>query len=181
MSLIQHTRHKCFISYHHADEDEVRRFITDFDHDQDILITRGIGAGMSGDIINSTNEAYIKSRIRELYLRDTSVTIVLIGRNTWSRKFVDWEVAASLRNTPTSNRNGLLAITLPSTSDYADKRLPARLEDNVNREYGYARWWRYPSSPSSLGRMIEEAFQAREALGVLADNSRPLLRRNLSA
>jgi molybdopterin biosynthesis enzyme len=32
------TRHKCFISYHHDDEDEVEEFIEEFDNTHDLLI-----------------------------------------------------------------------------------------------------------------------------------------------
>lgn len=183
MELGQHTRRKCFISYHHDDEYEVQQFIQDFDHDQDVLIARGIGASMAGDIINSTNEDYIKARIREKYLRDTTVTIVLVGRCTWARKFVDWEVAASLRNTSTASRSGLLAITLPSAADYYDKKLPARVRDNimgVSGADGYARWWKYPSSASSLANLIETAYDARSSRAHLVDNNRDLRSYNSS-
>lgn len=179
MSLLaSRTRRKCFISYHHADEAEVERFIQTFDHDRDVLIARGIGASMSGDIINSTNEDYIKSQIRERYLRDTTVTIVLVGRETWGRKFVDWEVGASLRNTTTASASGLLAITLPSTADYSGKKLPARVEDNVNGGTGYAKWWTYPTSGASLADLIETAYAARTERAEQRSNSRPLRMRN---
>lgn len=179
MSLLaSRTRRKCFISYHHADEAEVERFIQTFDHDRDVLIARGIGASMSGDIINSTNEDYIKSRIRERYLRDTTVTLVLVGRETWGRKFVDWEVGASLRNTTTASASGLLAITLPSAADYSGKKLPARVEDNVNGETGYARWWKYPASGEALADLIETAYAARTEKAEQRSNSRPLRMRN---
>lgn len=179
MSLLaSRTRRKCFISYHHADEAEVERFIQTFDHDRDVLIARGIGASMSGDIINSTNEVYIKSQIRERYLRDTTVTIVLVGRETWGRKFVDWEVGASLRNTTTASASGLLAITLPSAADYFGKKLPARVEDNVNGETGYAKWWKYPTSGAALADLIETAYAARTERAEQRSNSRPLRMRN---
>ena len=45
--LANKTRRKCFISYHHDDECEVEQFIGDFDHTQDVLIARGVGASMS--------------------------------------------------------------------------------------------------------------------------------------
>jgi len=180
MGLGDHTRRKCFISYHHDDEDEVRQFIQDFDHDQDVLIARGIGASMAGDIINSSNEDYIKAKIREKYLRDTTVTIVLVGTCTWARKFVDWEVAASLRNTLTTSRSGLLAITLPSASDPDDKQLPARVADNVDSENGYARWWKYPTDASSLARLIEIAYEARNTRAHLVENTRDLRSYNSS-
>lgn len=174
MALGSQTRRKCFISYHHDDESEVQKFIQDFDHDQDVLIARGIGASMSGDIINSNNEDYIKARIRENYLRDTTVTIVLVGKCTWARKFVDWEVAASLRNTATSSRSGLLAITLPSAAEYHGKTLPERVADNVDGEVGYARWWKYPASSMSLAHLIETAYDARTSKSHLVDNARSL-------
>lgn len=60
-TLATKTRRKCFISYHHADEIEVAQFIQTFDHNQDVLIARGIGASMSGDIINSSDRDYIMS------------------------------------------------------------------------------------------------------------------------
>lgn len=176
--LANKTRRKCFISYHHDDECEVEQFIGDFDHTQDVLIARGVGASMSGDIINSTNDDYIKARIREKYLRDATVTIVLVGKCTWTRKFVDWEVAASLRNTATACRSGLMAITLPSAAGYSDRQLPARVSDNVDS--GYAHWWKYPSSANHLAEMIETAYEDRSAKDYLVDNSRPLRSYNSS-
>jgi hypothetical protein len=178
MQLAAYTRRKCFISYHHHDEREVQDFIQAFDHDRDILISRGIGASMAGDIINSNNSDYIMRRVREDYLRDSTVTIVMVGSNTWGRKFVDWEIAASLRNTALSNRNGLMAITLPSVAGAADRQLPARVDDNVNGEHGYARWWKYPTSPFGLAERIEQAYQARTSRSHLVVNTRVLRLQN---
>ena len=178
MTLATKTRRKCFISYHHADEIEVAQFIQTFDHNQDVLIARGIGANMSGDIINSTNDDYIMRKIRENYLRDTSVTIVMIGKETWKRKFVDWEIAASLSNTAQIVASGLTAITLPSAADYYDKRLPDRLNDNWNEGNGYATWWKYPSSADGLAEIIETAHSDRSLKANLINNRRSLRQRN---
>lgn len=174
MSLANCTRRKCFISYHHDDESEVQRFIQEFDDSNDVFIARGIGAGMAGDVIKSNGDDYIMRRIRELYLRDTTVTIVMVGRRTWTRKFVDWEIAASLRDTPNVKRSGLMAIVLPSAAMYSDWKLPERVQDNVNGENGYARCWKYPSSASSLARFIEIAYDARAAKNNLVKNTRAL-------
>lgn len=174
MPLREFTRRKCFISYHHDDETEVQEFISEFDHEHDVLIARGIGASMSGDIINSADRDYIMGRIREKYLRDTSVTIVMLGQCTWARKFVDWEIAASLRNTGAYSRNGLMAITLPSYANTPGRELPARVNDNFDGEAGYARWWKYPTSTSGLASMIETAYTYRTERSHLVDNTRKL-------
>ena len=66
---------------------------------------------MSDDVIESTDTDYVMRRIRELYLQDSTVTIVLIGKCTWARRFVDWEIQASLRQSESGPaHNGLVAI-----------------------------------------------------------------------
>lgn len=125
-------RRKCFVSYHAQDGDEVRDFIDDFDEGRDVLITRGIT--MPDDIIESDDPDYVMRQIRERFLQDSTVTIVLIGRCTWARKFVDWEVQASLRRRAQGPPpNGLLAILLDPAQTRG--RLPDRVR--LNTESGY--------------------------------------------
>lgn len=89
-------------------------FVAAFDHAADGFIARGIGAGMAGDIVDSTDTDYVMTRIRQDYLRDSSITLVLIGNCTWSRRYVDWELQASLRGGSTVTPNGVLGIKLPA-------------------------------------------------------------------
>ena len=107
-------RHKVFISYHHDDQDEVEQFVETFDHERKVFIARALGIGMEQDIIDSDDTDYVMRRIRELYLGDSTVTILLIGKCTWARRYVDWEIQASLRSGETVTPNGLLGIKLPS-------------------------------------------------------------------
>lgn len=164
-------KRKAFISYHHDDQDEVERFIEDFG--DECFIHRTVG--ISSDIIDSDDKDYIMRKIREKYLTDSTVTIVMIGKCTWARRYVDWEVASTLRDDPNNKRSGLMAITLPSVAD-STKTLPSRVEDNVDS--GYARWWKYPTTRSGLESCIEEAFLARDALANKVDNSRDLKKNN---
>lgn len=168
-------RHKCFISYHTADAEEVLSFVERFD---DIFIPKTIGlSDDDSDIIDSYNTDYVMDRIREKYLSDSTVTIVLVGKCTWARKYVDWEVASSLRSGKVNKINGLMALRLPSI-DATNGTLPARVNDNVSGEAGYARYWSYPTSGSSLRRMIEEAFEARTSKPKLIVNTRARRERN---
>ncbi|MER6473471.1 TIR domain-containing protein [Streptomyces collinus] len=175
MSLSQRRR-KCFISYHHADEAEVRDFIQKFDHVRDTFIARGIGAGMPGDVLNSANRDYIMRRVRESYLRDSTVTIVMVGKCTWARRYVDWEIASTLRNDARNARSGLLGIVLPSAAH--TPKAPVRLSDNLGTGAapGYANWYHYPTSARSLSSMIEEAYSARTEF--IPNNSRLLFSNN---
>ncbi len=160
-------RRKCFISYHHTDQDEVDQFVLDFDHERDGFIARGLGQGMSPDIIDSTDTDYVMRRIRELFLEDSTVTLVLMGRCTWARRYVDWEMQASLRSGATVTPNGLLGIKLPSYPS-SGGQFPQRLNDNLlsnaDKQAGnecFARQMTYPQSTDALVTTIEAAFDRR--------------------
>jgi hypothetical protein len=154
------TRHKCFVSYHQDDADEAESFIDTFG---DVLIAKVLGVSDEDDFINSDDADYVMRRIRELYLSDSTVTIILVGKCTWARKYVDWEIASTLRNDERNKRSGLLGITLPSAANYPGKKLPSRLADNLppSDDEGFARWAKYPTSNSNLESWIDDAYLAR--------------------
>jgi hypothetical protein len=138
-------RHKVFISYHHDDQEEVDSFIKTFDDERDVFIARALGIGMAQDIIDSEDVDYVMRRIRELYLKDSTVTIVLIGKCTWARRYVDWEIQASLRHGDTVTPNGLLGIKLPSYENNSyPNRLNLNLKQDDKQEDCYARVIDYP-------------------------------------
>src|SRR5437899_7331471 len=99
-------RRKCFISYHKDDQGEVDDFIETFDAEHDVFIYRAIRE-IDENIVNSEDPDYVMCRIRELYLAKSTVTIVLIGACTWARRYVDWEIASTLRNDVRNKRSGL--------------------------------------------------------------------------
>lgn len=156
-------RRKCFISHHRADAHAVNGFIDRFGAGN--FIKRGVT--MPSEVIDSDNVDYVLRRIRELYIKDSTVTIVLIGRCTWARKFVDWEVQSSLRRPTDGLPNGLLPILLDSSVRPA---LPNRVK--LNRDSGYAHYHYYPSDSATLGDWIEDAYQARTSRAHLIENPR---------
>jgi hypothetical protein len=172
-------KHKCFISYHEADRDEVETLIED---SEDAFIDKIVGA-FDYEPVASEDEEYIKRVIREDYLTDSTVTIVMVGKCTWARKFVDWEIASTLRNDEKNKRSGLMGITLPSVASDDSRRCPARLEANRGKpgdDSKYARWYVYPSSVASLIDCIEDAYQARDDRAGVVDNSLALMTANKS-
>jgi Thoeris protein ThsB, TIR-like domain len=162
-------KHKCFISYHHNDQDEVDEFVDTFGGGT--FITKGITG--DEDFINSNDSDYIMRRIREKYISGSTVTIVLLGRCTWARKYVDWEIASSLRNDFKNKRNGLLGIVLNS---YYQKSVivPDRMHANLG-DVGFAGLHYYPSSASKLEEWIDSAYEKRD---MKPDNSLELFKNN---
>lgn len=173
------TRHKCFISYHHEDENKVGDFIERFN---DVLIAKVLGVSDDDDFIDSDDTDYVMRRIRELYLTDSTITIVMVGKCTWARRYVDWEIASTLRNDDKNKRSGLLGITLPSAAIYSGKKAPERLDDNLPNgpKDGYARWNGYPTGNQELRNWLQDAFNARDSRSHLIDNTAALFKNNRS-
>lgn len=86
-------KRKVFISYYHGDQEAVNKFVKDFG---DVFIPKTVGVKDGDFDFVSNNPEYIMRRIREEKLGDSTVTIVLIGECTHSRRYVDWEIKASL-------------------------------------------------------------------------------------
>jgi len=166
-----------FISYYHGDQDEVNQFVSEF---KDVFIPRTVGVKDGDFEIDSNNPQYIMRRIREDKLQDSTVTIVLIGSCTHSRRYVDWEIKASLQQGQ-SLPNGLIAINLPYMGN--EGILPERLRDNILRDEneddtGYARYYTYPRSKYSLKQWIEDAYSARTNRAELIKNSKEMMKYN---
>jgi MTH538 TIR-like domain (DUF1863) len=110
-------------------------------------------------------------RIRENHIHGTSCTLVLVGANTWSRKYVDWEIYAALEK-----QHALIGVQLPTAPIDANGRVgvPSRLNDNMNS--AYAPWLscqQITSSADQLERHIAEA-KAREKRLIVNNRERRL-------
>lgn len=171
----QGIRRKVFVSHYKGDKNEVEAFIKKYEK---VFIPYVLGANNNDDFIESTNTDYVMNQIRKKYLQDTTVTIVLIGDCTHSRRYVDWEIKSSLRQGEYMP-NGLIGILLPSMGNSG--HLPKRFEENWNSENkdSYARYHSYPSSTEELGRMIEDAYQARTSRKQFIKNSQDMMKYNL--
>lgn len=165
-------RHRCFVSHHAVNSIAVRRFIDEF---ADVFIGSSVGVSDADDFINSSDQDYVMRRIREKYLTNTTVTIVLIGDCTKARKYVDWEIASSLRNDPNNGRSGLLGINLKSLGKR--NAAPPRLASNWNPDSkdSYAEYYVYPGSKATLRSWIQGAFDRRWRT---PDNSLALFKNN---
>ena len=68
-------KHKVFISYHHGNDQGHKEALTDFNDKHGIFIDASVD---SGDIDDDLDDEAIRAKIRDEYLQDSSVTIVLV-------------------------------------------------------------------------------------------------------
>src|SRR5206468_5804403 len=109
-----------FVSYHHGGDRHwyelfSKTFCGQFDVVQDNSPERRI---------DSDDSEYVLRRLRENHITGSSCTIVLVGHETWGRRYVDWEIEATL-----DKQHGLIGVGLPCLPPIVG--LPARLEDNL--------------------------------------------------
>jgi len=105
--------HKVFISYHHANDQSYKNALIKYNDEHRIFIDGSVDTGEISDDL--TDEA-IREKIRDDFLADSTVTIVLVGTETKNRKHVDWEIYSSMRDGLVNKKSGILAITLPTTN-----------------------------------------------------------------
>jgi hypothetical protein len=140
-----------------------------------------LGSVGLGDIQDGLKTETIRQTIRDKYLRDTSVTVVLIGNDTWKRKHVDWEISSSIRKTELNPRSGLIGILLPTyrrpgLGKYNPYTIPPRLYDNINNDFAAIYEW--SNNPNEIRGWIDEAYKRKSRIN--PDNSRPLFGKNRS-
>ncbi len=87
----------------------------------DAVYTRGVTEG--DDFVASPSDDLIIASVRNRYLLDASLVIVLLGESTWSRRFIDWEIAAALGG-PHGEPLAVAAFTIGEPSA---TKLPPRL------------------------------------------------------
>lgn len=165
----QPIKRKVFVSYHHAnDQYWYNSFSQTFATQLDLLHDNSLDRS-----IDSTNAQYLNSTIREDHIKGTSLTIVLIGTETWKRRWVDWEIHATLED-----EHALLGIALPqgyhNIGDQGKVIVPDRFFDNHTS--GYAHFIHWPMNASNLIQAIEYAISLSANKQLIANSRSKLLR-----
>jgi len=148
-------KRKVFISYHHhGDQCYYNEFSRIFHDTYDVIMDNSLDRTIDSEDVN-----YVIQRIRDNFITGTSCTIVLVGKDTWGRKYVDWEIKTTL-----DKYHGLIGIQLPTLPITPSNTVvvPDRLNDNIAS--GYALWltWAAVTASGQACTNYIEAANARE-------------------
>jgi len=158
--------HRVFISYHHRNDQFYKEKLLRANIESPIFIDCSVD---TGDISDDLDDQTIRQIIRDDYLKDTTVTILLVGTETKNRKHIDWELYSSMFDGKINKKSGILVITLPSTDctyfiaahgDEEKLRLYPNIQNwiFINERTEYER--RYPYMPARIidNLMTNKAF-----------------------
>ena len=127
-------RRKIFVSYHHSNDQAYYEEFSRFFHDQyESVYDNSIERRIDSDDVQ-----YVMQRIRDKHISGTSCTVVLVGSESHERKYVDWEIKATL-----DKQHGLIGVILPTHKKTYDEKIivPDRLHDNVITGYAGLLHW----------------------------------------
>lgn len=150
-----------FVSYaHRLDQEAVDSFKDTFGLERKAFSDRSLS---NEDLSHLTDETIKNNYIRPK-IKNSSVTIILIGAETGGRWWVDWEIYYSLLKTTGNNRNGLLGINIPNKTHW----VPMRLQKNLHM----AKIIDWPRDYRTLNNAIEEVYNLRWQSPKLGDSLR---------
>jgi len=169
-------RHKVFISYHHENDEKYKNLFERMFGN--IYVSKSVEID---EIYPHLKTETIRHKIRDEYLRDSTVTVVFIGKETWKRKHVDWEISSSIRDTQYNPRSGLLGIILPTHPDYHREKydpytIPPRLYENI--KCGYAKIYNWTNNSNDIQEWIHESFKRKDQIN--PNNAQTLFKNNRS-
>lgn len=104
---------KTFISYHHANDQWAKEHLIEMNFLGHLFDDYSVNSGEIDDTY--LNDEEIRVIVRDKYLREATVTIVLVGTETRYRKHVDWEFYSSMRDSALNPKSGIILVPLPST------------------------------------------------------------------
>ncbi len=148
--------HRVFISYHHANDQEYKSALLSLNESLGVFIDYSVD---TGDIDPALPAQTIRKKIRDEYLRESSVTVLIVGTQTAGRKHIDWELYSSMIDGQVNKRSGIVVVQLPSTNpqhftaahgDIEKGQLYPEIRDwcSINSRNEYER--RYPYLPARI-------------------------------
>ena len=116
-------RHRVFISYYHKEDQDYKDYLLGMRYfNSDKWAWESIFEDYSVHENEIEDEGLTSEQIRRIirdeYIKDATVLILLCGQNTKRRKHIDWEIHAAMYNSEVNPQMGIVVINLPNIKQY---------------------------------------------------------------
>jgi len=126
-------RHKVFISYHHAGDQQYKDHIIEQNSAYNIFDNYSVREKDIDDTDKTSEQ--IRRIIRDEYMRNATVLLLLCGQKTKMRKHVDWEIHTAMYHSDVNPQMGIVVVNLPTINQ--NQRSSC---DDDEEYFGYADW-----------------------------------------
>ncbi len=103
---------KVFISFYHKDDQFYKNDLIDLNNQCHMFVDNSVDTGDIDD--SQMTDEQIRIKIRDEYIKDTDVFVLLCGKNTKHRKHIDWEIHAAMYKNKEKEPIPILVLNLPS-------------------------------------------------------------------
>lgn len=107
---------KVFISYYHKDAQYHKDALTSLNDNWQLFVDTSVEIGDIND--EYLTDEQIRIKIRDEYIKDSDVLILLCGKNSKHRKHIDWELHAAMYKSEAKDPIPILVFNLPDCSNY---------------------------------------------------------------
>lgn len=104
-----------FISYYHKDAQQYKDALVDSNKKYQMFVDGSVDTGDIDD--TKLTDEQIRIKIRDEYIKDADVLILLCGKNSKHRKHIDWELHAAMYRSSIKKPIPILIINLPDCSN----------------------------------------------------------------
>jgi hypothetical protein len=108
-------KHKVFISFKYTEDHYYKDKLVELSEKYGTFFDYSVG---EGEISGTLSDEQIRRKIRDEFIKDATVTILLIGKNMNQSKFIDWEVHASMYDSEKNPQMGIVCINLPESDTW---------------------------------------------------------------
>ena len=132
---------KVFISYYHKDSQRYKEQLISLNNQYHIFEDNSVDTGDIDD--TCLTDEQIRIKIRDEYIKDTDVFILLCGKNAKHRKHIDWEIHAAMYKSAVKSPIPILVINLPDSSNAC--RQINNYEKAIIEKNSFIHWTKYNS------------------------------------
>lgn len=144
------TQQKVYISYAHREDKKYKEYLEETF--KDLIFNKTVN---DEDLYPRRGSEYIDRLINENYIDEDSLVIVLIGKSTRAKKYVDWEIYTALEQ-----KAKVVGVLLPGVRIKEQKivfaDIPTRFADNVKS--GYCALYTWKDTIENFEQLLSMAY-----------------------
>ncbi|QEH61966.1 hypothetical protein SCHIN_v1c07710 [Spiroplasma chinense] len=160
--------HKVYISFKYTENKRYREALTELNDRIRIFEDWSV---FEGDIPDKgLTDEQIRRTIRDEYIREATVLILLNGKKMYDSKFIDWELHAAMYDGEKNKKMGILVINLPEVKhEDCDLSHSGEIE-NIYLENGEFRTWSPVEKQYDIQRERHKNAPTRLVKNLIRDN-----------